>query len=1087
MPRSVLLLLVLSLAALSAQQFISPIRQQEVLTISQHTLQHKLKAALIFIDSDSVFTTSGTLQRGRDYHIDYTAGYISFFQPAGTVRLVYQYYPTQLAVSARQFTPFNLSDSTSAPRIKPKKSLFYNDTNLTIAGSKTIAISVSNNDDFSLDQSLYLRLSGEMSPNMKIEAQLTDSQTPITPEGDSREISNLDKIFIRLYGKQYEVAFGDLEMQFSGTRFLNYTPKFEGLKAGWWKNHRIQGAVAVAKGKKTTSTFSGVEAKQGPYYMSQAQSSGIQVVAGTEEVYLDGVRLQRGDDYSIDYAEGSITFRPQHFISSSSFIMVEYQYTDEEYRQSMYLASGALQLTPNLTLSAGLISQVDDKDNPLLEEFTPEDLTALQNAGDQQAWGNGITPVADGQGAYNKVISGDEEYYEYAGPDGEGDYNIVFSFVGWGQGTYQQSADGLFYEYVGYSGSTALGAWMPVKKLPSPQSRQNYDVRTQYKTDWLSLIGETMLSSWDANTFSSLDDEDNTGMAAYGAIKAHPQWERIAPSLSLEYQHKDRQLSPFAQLTNPLELYEFTPLPDSVDQTTYAANASAVIAKRITPAVSYQYAVGEDFATQTKLSSSITSQQQGWLPSGRLNLTSYQQQSESIFAEESEVLAHTTDLSWKYKAWQLSGTTYYRRAEESISLLTTGQKTRRQSIKLGTQGRTTLNASAEYKQERIDSLAASWYKATTSYTTTGQIKLTAQQHQADLLYSHRAVTTDSTRSFNIASLTMRNSWAKKAIQLRSQYNLKNVEFYPKVRQLQFVGEELGLYDSLGVLSDDGEYDWIITAIDYDNPQMSVEINANATLNLVPKNITQSFWSRIQWESYLLRNENTAEEKSWKLYLLHPDATMQNSSIYSSRTFRNTLWIDLIRRSLSGKVRHQSDKTLDNRYNATTETIEKEQWQASLQYRMPERSSLELTTTWAEEQDSRLQQSIENSEVELDYRRSITQQLSSSTASAFTREEGIITSSNATYTMDSYTLRQQLTWLWATKYRAFGQMELRYNQREGIQATSFFDKNDGLVTKWHLTIDYRMNSVTTAVLSYAGKNNPADPAEHELRMEIKAEF
>jgi len=93
---------------------------------------------------------------------------------------------------------------------------------LNITGSKTFSISVANNEDFSLNQSLFLRINGELSRNLRIEAQLTDSQSPITPEGDSREISSLDQIFIRLYGKNYELAFGDLEMKFENTQFYQF-------------------------------------------------------------------------------------------------------------------------------------------------------------------------------------------------------------------------------------------------------------------------------------------------------------------------------------------------------------------------------------------------------------------------------------------------------------------------------------------------------------------------------------------------------------------------------------------------------------------------------------------------------------------------------------------------------------------------------------------------------------------------------------------------------------------------------------------------------------------------------------------------
>lgn len=214
---------------------------------------------------------------------------------------------------------------------------------------------------------------------------------------------------------------------------------------------------------------------------------------------------------------------------------------------------------------------------------------------------------------------------------------------------------------------------------------------------------------------------------------------------------------------------------------------------------------------------------------------------------------------------------------------------------------------------------------------------------------------------------------------------------------------------------------------------------------------------------------------------------EDTSIYSSRTLRNTLWLDLIRRTLSAKLKHQTDRTLDNRYNASSERLRKDMWQGSLQYQMPKRSSLECTATYSTSEDTRLNEELEDIQLNLDFRRSLNDALSSITTAGYTQETGDITSSGAHYAMDSYLASQQFTWLWARKYRAFARGEIRYNQRSGVQATSFFDKNNGLVTKWHLTIDYRMNDVTSLVVEYSGKDNPDDPSEQELRMEIKAEF
>jgi len=1090
MPKLLILLLLCCCATAYGADFISPLWQQETLTTSSRHLDFQLRHSLVVAGSDSLFVTDSLLVPGQDYQLEYRTGAITFSQPFGSVRIVYMHYPAALAQKAFAYLQQDAADTTRILTKKPAKNLFYSDTNLRISGSKTISISVSNTKDFNLDQSLYLRLNGKMSSNLNIEAQLSDSQTPITPEGDSREISNLDKIFIRLYGKQYELAFGDLEMQFANTRFINYTPKFEGLKASWFRTNSYRGAVAVAKGKKATSTIAGVEAKQGPYYLSQNISSGLQVVPGTETVFLDGKQMQRGDDYTIDYAEGSISFTQTHFITATSFIQVEYQFADEEYRQTMYLAQSEVHLTDAISLKASLISQVDDQDNPLLNDFDAADLAVLADAGDSQAWGNGIFQTDPGAGAYRKITTPTAEYYEYVFDDTTGSYNIIFSYVGYGVGTYQLSTDGLYYIYAGYdAGGNGLGEYLPQKLLPRPQSRQNYDLRGQLKTDWLSLVAETIASQYDQNTFSSSDDGDNNGFGFYAAAALQPQWNKLEPTLKLHYLTRTKQLSTFAQLNNPLDLYEFSPLPDSVDQSSYNAALSLKIDGKITPFASYAKNTANNYATQEKTSGGLRSIQSGWLPQSNVIYSTYRQDSKSSQAEDRDVTTHSGTVSYKVKKTIIKGQEYYKKQQETISLLEAGTKTRWQQISVATEGRPHTNGSASYKTEIIDSLQTpGWQQKIRAHTTSTALRIISGNHNADLQYSHRTVITDSTRNFDMAGATLRSSFWKKAIQLRTQYTMKNVEFYPKVRELEFVGDELGIYDSTGVVSENGEYDWVITAIDYNNPAMAVEINSSATLTLSPRNITKGLWSRIQWESYALVHENSTSDQKTKLYLLQPQVLMQeDTSIYSSRTLRNTLWLDLIRRTLSAKLKHQTDRTLDNRYNASSERLRKDMWQGSLQYQMPKRSSLECTATYSTSEDTRLNEELEDIQLNLDFRRSLNDALSSITTAGYTQETGDITSSGAHYAMDSYLASQQFTWLWARKYRAFARGEIRYNQRSGVQATSFFDKNNGLVTKWHLTIDYRMNDVTSLVVEYSGKDNPDDPSEQELRMEIKAEF
>jgi len=488
--------------------FSSPIIRYQIFNKVEKNTPLSLNHQSIIINSEKVRADSIQLKKKIDYMIDHHKSELILFRSYKSVEVEYFIYPPDLIQEYYLYEYKDISDTLSFTRKSKKKQIFSSTTNLNITGSKTISVSVANNEDFSLDQSLFLKINGELSKNMMIEAQLSDSQSPITPEGDTRELSSLDKIFLRLYGKQYELAFGDLEMEFRDTYFLNYTPKFEGLKVGWFQQNKYYGALAISKGKKTSVTFFGIDANQGPYYLQIGHNLGVKVIPGTERVFLNGISLSRGSDYIIDYAEGSITFANKHFISDKSFIQVTFQYSDEDYKQNMYLTSSEIKITDKMKLNLGLISEHDDKSNPLEYSFTDADLDSLKNAGDNPAIGQGIFEVDEGSGAYE--LSEEGEYYVYTGSDSMGSYNIFFVYQGPQQGDYEISAYGDHYVYTGdNNGSYIIG-----KSLPAPQNKTNLDLKFSFENDLLKIYTEGFFSNLDKNTFSIIDDQDNNSFVS---------------------------------------------------------------------------------------------------------------------------------------------------------------------------------------------------------------------------------------------------------------------------------------------------------------------------------------------------------------------------------------------------------------------------------------------------------------------------------------------------------------------------------------------------------------------------------------------
>ena len=75
--------------------------------------------------------------------------------------------------------------------------------------------------------------------------------------------------------------------------------------------------VGSARGKFHTMAFRGEDQNQGPYRLTGKDGGRrIMITAGSEKVWLNGNRLNRGEsaDYTIVYGQSELTFTPRHLI-----------------------------------------------------------------------------------------------------------------------------------------------------------------------------------------------------------------------------------------------------------------------------------------------------------------------------------------------------------------------------------------------------------------------------------------------------------------------------------------------------------------------------------------------------------------------------------------------------------------------------------------------------------------------------------------------------------------------------------------------------------------------------------------------------
>ncbi|HYJ33231.1 MAG TPA: hypothetical protein VE326_08425 [Candidatus Binatia bacterium] len=403
---------------------------------------------------------------------------------------------------------------------------------LVVSGAKSFAVEMGRNRDASLHQTLDLTLRGKVAGDLEVAATLSDQRLPFEPDGSTRELEDLDRVSISLRAPQGGATLGDFRLEGIPGEFASVTRALQGVQG----EARVGGlrwdvAAASPKGERRSLEFRGEDGKQGPYALlgrgADADLGGI--VAGSETVWLDGVKLRRGADldYVMDYGAASLTFTVRHPVTAESRIAVDFEGANGRYRRTFYAATTRREWGRG-GWYASYLREGDDAKSPLGAALTPEDRTALGAMGDSATTTlpSGVRYVGAGAGTY--VWDGSDPsraHWLWLGP-ARGDYDVEFTPVGAGRGSYADTlaADGTrFYRFMG----PTLGTFEPGRALAVPRENALMDLGGATRIGALALEGEAARSGFDRNSLSSRDDGDNTGGAGRLAARLDPRAIRI--------------------------------------------------------------------------------------------------------------------------------------------------------------------------------------------------------------------------------------------------------------------------------------------------------------------------------------------------------------------------------------------------------------------------------------------------------------------------------------------------------------------------------------------------------------------------------
>ena len=546
-----------------------------------------------------VFSPGGRLLNDTIYRVDYPASVIypdALNAIYDSLTISYRVFPVDLLKpSMKKDRGFNRIDPATGQPSSPYRPRVDRDpfsgSEILSNGDISRGLMVGNSRDPSLSSNLNLQLRGKINREYMIEANLSDANIPVQPEGNTRQIQDFDRLYLRVFNSKNEILGGDFFLESTEGYFLKMNKKVQGarvkatVKENPESNTRITTSVsgAVVRGRYARNRIQGIEGNQGPYRLTgQGGEAYIQVIAGSEKVYIDGEMLIRGEqnDYVIDYNTAEIRFTPGRLITKDKRISVEFEYTEQSYARFL-IAANTNWDRENGSWHLNLFSEQDAKNQPLLQDLTDEHKSLLGKLGDQL--NNALVPDYHPMEFMNDrvlyrltdtIANGivyDSILVYSVNPD-SAIYQAGFSFTGQNKGDYipvNTSANGQVYKWVAPEDGIPQGSYVPYTRLVTPRSKQVFIAGGKEKIGRrMELDLEMALTRNDLNTFSDLDDNDNIGyginavLSRADPLRSDSSWLLLS---TVEYRATGKRFEPVERF-RPVEFERDWNLGESITE-----------------------------------------------------------------------------------------------------------------------------------------------------------------------------------------------------------------------------------------------------------------------------------------------------------------------------------------------------------------------------------------------------------------------------------------------------------------------------------------------------------------------------------------
>lgn len=541
----------------------------------------KNNGEIIQLDSLSIYPNSFKAKCGEktlkfgEYNLDYAASTLQLYVECDAIEVEYRVLPMDLSqVYAKRDTSIVYAKEKG---FRERFLIGTTNTNADVfggvglnkSGSISRGITFGNNQDLGVNSSLNLELSGQIAPNLKLLASVTDDNLPIQAEGNTNTLQEFDKVFIQIYNDRFKLIAGDFWLEKPEGYFLKYKKRAQGLTVNyrWTKdtlkvwNTQLSGALS--KGKFQRQIIQGVEGNQGPYRLRGAENEPhIIVLSGTERVYIDGKLKERGQefDYVINYNTSEVTFTSRNQITKDSRIVVEFQYSDQNYARSL-IQTSTTYASKKMKFWFNVYSEQDAKNQSLQQDLSPAQKQLLASIGDDISMAR-ISSVdsigfISNQNLYKMIDSlGIDSVLVYSVSPDSAFFSATFEYVGPGNGDYVFSnfnALGKVYKWVQPIAGVSQGDYQPSRVIITPKQRQMITSGVSINlTKFINLETELAYTKNDINTFSKLDRRDDRSFGGRAKLTGNiplskDSLQRWTLKTALDVETRDRYFNPIEQ------------------------------------------------------------------------------------------------------------------------------------------------------------------------------------------------------------------------------------------------------------------------------------------------------------------------------------------------------------------------------------------------------------------------------------------------------------------------------------------------------------------------------------------------------------